>query len=91
MHEVRSPAHAPPYIYQSREEIARYWVPRLDNAVPQAFSLTELTPADSNERPGVLDNVGCDGKSVRVRFLFAKVGKITRTACAPMIPLSKAA
>jgi hypothetical protein len=83
---------AGPYMYQGREDIARYWAPRLENAVPHAFSLTELTPADSNERPGVvLEYVGCDGKPVRVRFLFTKAGKVARTACTPVIPPSKAA
>jgi len=84
-------ACAGPYIYQGREDIARYWSPRLEKAVPHAFSLTELTPADSNDKPCVvLDHVGYDGKPVRVRFLFTKAGKIAQTVCTPVIPPSKA-
>jgi hypothetical protein len=41
-------ACAGPYIYQGRKDIARYWSPRLEKAVPHAFSLTELMPADNN-------------------------------------------
>jgi hypothetical protein len=84
-------ACAGPYIYQGREDIARYWSPRLEKAVPHAFSLTELTPADSNDRPCVLlDHVGYDGKPVQVRFLFTKAGKIAQTICTPVIPPAKA-
>jgi hypothetical protein len=85
-------ACAGPYIYQGREDIARYWSPRLEKAVPHAFSLTELTPADVNDRPCiVLDYVAYDGKPVRVRFLFTKAGKIAQTACMPVLSPSKAA
>jgi hypothetical protein len=78
---------AGPYIYQGREDIARYWSPRLEKAVPHAFDLTELTPADTNDRPCVvLDYVGYDGKPVRVRFLFTKAGKIAQSVCTPVMP-----
>jgi hypothetical protein len=84
-------ACAGPYIYQGREDIARYWSPRLEKAVPHAFSLSELTPAHSNDRPCVLlDHVGYDGKPVRVRFLFTKTGKIAQTVCTPVTPTPKA-
>lgn len=81
-----------PYIYQGREDITRYWSMRLEKAVPHAFSLIELVPTGSDERPCiVLDYVAYDGKPVRTRFEFTKAGKIARTACAPVIQPSKAA
>jgi hypothetical protein len=85
-------ACAGPYIYQGREDIARYWSPRLEKAVPRAFRLTELTPASSNDSPRiVLDYIAYDGKPARVRFLFTKAGKIAQTICTPVIQPSKAA
>ncbi len=85
-------ACAGPYIYQGREDIARYWSPRLKKAVPHAFALTDVMPANSNDRPCVvLDYVGYDGKPVRARFLFTKAGKIAQTVCAPMMAPSKVA
>jgi hypothetical protein len=83
---------AGPYIYQGREDIARYWSSRLEKAVPHAFALTELAPANSNDRPCVvLDYIGYNGKPVRMRFLFTKAGKIAQTVCSPLISPSKAA
>ena len=85
-------ACAGPYIYQGRDDIARYWSPRLAKAVPHAFALTDVAPANNNDRPCVvLDYVGYDGKPVRVRFLFTKAGKIAQTVCSPLIASSKAA
>jgi hypothetical protein len=81
-----------PYIYQGHEDLARYWSPRLQKAVPHAFGLTELFPDNSDDRPGVvLDYVGYDGKPVRIRFRFTKVGKIAQTVCRPLRQDSKAA
>ena len=81
-----------PYIYQGREDLARYWSPRLEKAVPHAFSLTDLLPDDTDGKPGVvLDYVGYDGKPVRIRFRFTKTGKISQTVCGPLRLYSKAA
>jgi len=85
-------ACAGPYIYQGREDIARYWSPRLEKAVPHAFRLTELVPASSNNSPPiVLNYIAYDGMPARVRFLFTKAGKIAQTICTPLIQPSKAA
>jgi hypothetical protein len=85
-------ACAGPYIYQGREDIARYWSMRLDKAVPHAFGLSDLVLTSSDRRPCVvLDYVAYDGKPVRIRFLFAKTGKIAQTVCTPVIRPSKAA
>jgi hypothetical protein len=81
-----------PYIYQGHEDLARYWSPRLQKAVPHAFSLIELFPDNTDDSPGVvLDYIGYDGKPVRIRFRFTKDGKIARTVCAPLHHSSKAA
>lgn len=83
---------AGPYIYRGREDIARYWSPRLAKAVPHAFALVDVAPTNDNDRPCVvLDYVGYDGKQVRARFLFTRAGKIAQTVCSPLIPSSKAA
>lgn len=81
-----------PYIYQGREDLARYWSPRLEQAVPHAFSLTELVPDGTDDRPGVmLDYVGYDGKPIRIRFRFTKAGRIGKTVCGPLQSYSKVA
>ena len=81
-----------PYIYQGREDLARYWSPRLEKAVPHAFGLIELSIDNSDERPDVvLDYVGFDGKPVRIHFRFTTAGKIVQTVCAPLQHGSKAA
>ena len=85
-------ACARPYIYQGRKDIARYWSTRLEKAVPHAFSLIELEPTGSDDRPSiVLDYVAHDGEPVRARFEFTKAGKIAQTVCAPGMQPSKAA
>jgi hypothetical protein len=81
-----------PYIYQGHEDIARYWSPRLDKAVPHAFGLTELSIDDSDEKPSVvLDYIGYDGKPVRICFRFTTAGKIAQTVCTPLLRASRAA
>src|SRR5215469_16071298 len=40
-------------LYQGREELTRYWSTRLEQAVPDAFSLTDLAPDDDGIKPSV--------------------------------------
>jgi hypothetical protein len=81
-----------PYIYQGRDDLARYWSPRLQKALPHAFSLIELLPDNIDGKPRVvLDYTGYDGKPVRISFGFTTAGKIAQTACGPLLQAPRAA
>jgi len=72
-------------VYRGRDDIAAYWSPRLERAVPNAFRLIELVADNSHDRPCiVVDYVAYDGRPVQIRFLFTSAGKIDHTACAPL-------
>ena len=69
-------------VYQGREELTRYWATRLERAVPNAFSLTDLAPDDNGVKPGIaLDYVAYDGTPVHIRFQFTTSGKIAASVC----------
>ena len=68
--------------YQGREEVARYWSPRLERAVPQAFTINDLAPDGDGVRPGVaLDYLAYDGTPVLIRFQFTMAGRIAASVC----------
>ena len=79
-----------PHIYRGRADLARYWSSRLEAAVPDAFRLTNILPADEPDS-AVLDYTSYEGKPVRIYFQFAPSGKIAATVCGPMDQCAKAA
>src|SRR5262245_35444070 len=72
-------------VYQGRDDLVQYWSTRLEKAVAQAFSLTDLAFDNDGDEPSiVLDYIAYNGKPVRIRFQFTKAGKIAETVCWPV-------
>lgn len=64
--------------FTGRQELAKYWRPRLQDAEANAFEIIALMP----ENEGIwLDYVGYDGRIVRTIFRFTEEGKIRSSTC----------
>jgi hypothetical protein len=66
---------------EGRAALQRYWKPKLQNRLQDAFGIDALMP----EAAGVcVDYREYDGQAVRTHFRFNGHGKIVQTACAPL-------
>jgi ketosteroid isomerase-like protein len=67
-------------LHESRTALEAYWRPRLNNPVPTAFGLEEITPTADGV---ALDYLDFDGTPARIFFRFTAEGKIRRSHCKP--------
>jgi hypothetical protein len=65
-----------------RAALEAYWKPRLEDFVPTAFGLEEITPMADGV---MLDYLSHEGKPVRIRFTFDAKGKISHMSCEPVL------
>ena len=74
--------------FVGRSGLLRYWPGKLQAATPSAFELHEVLPEGDCV---ILDYGNYDGTSVRTKFWFDDVGRISRTRCMPLSGLGSRA
>ena len=62
--------------------IAAYWRPKLENQLPLAFILDDMTLTAAGVQ---LDYQSHEGKPVRIHFRMSHSGKILHTSCGPLV------
>lgn len=66
--------------YVGSGAIREYWAPKLQSAVPLAFSLVKATRDDARV---VVEYLGYEAKPITMILTFDATGKIARSECAP--------